>query len=213
MNEVRQWHNDMLGRRAVDALNKNNFTAVYFPGRESAVAHILGLTPDGSAVGIGGSMTERALDLSRKLADKGCTILDHGIGGLSAEERTVIRRKQLLSDVFLCSSNAVTLEGELINCDGNGNRVAAMIFGPKRVIVVAGTNKIVRNRQEGEQRIKLVAAPMNNKRLGFDNPCVQRGECADCRRDTRICNATVILSRRLGLTDLHVVIIGEELGF
>ncbi|MDR0828166.1 MAG: lactate utilization protein [Desulfovibrio sp.] len=213
MDTEKQWQNEVLGQRAVAALNKNNFTALYFAGRAGAVAHILDLAPAGSGVGIGGSRTERVLELGLKLAAKGCTIYDHGKEGLSPEERLDLRRKQLVCDVFLSGTNAVTLEGELINCDGTGNRVAAMIFGPKKTVIVAGTNKIVRNREEADQRIKMFAAPLNNKRLGLDNPCVKHGECIDCRSPARICNATVILSRRPSLSDIHVILIGEDLGF
>ncbi len=213
MDSIAQWRNDTLGARTVEALEKNRFTAQYFAGRQDAVAHIVSLIPTGGSVGIGGSRTERTLELGEKCAELGCIVYDHGKEGLSAEERNRIRRSQLTADIFLCSANAITLKGELVNRDGVGNRVAAMIYGPKKVIVVAGMNKVVKDLDEAERRIKLVAAPMNNKRLNMPNPCVSLGECADCRNETRICNITTIISRRPSLTDFHVILVGEELGF
>ncbi|MDR0239028.1 MAG: lactate utilization protein [Deltaproteobacteria bacterium] len=208
-----QWHHEIRGKKAVEALEKNGFTAAYFPDRASAAAHLLSLVPDGASVGFGGSMTIQAMDIKPKLTQKGCTLLDHGIEGLTPAERSALRRKQLTSDVFLCSSNALTMQGELVNVDGTGNRVAAMMFGPERVIVVAGTNKLVNTLDEAHARIKAVAGPVNNKRLNYPNPCVQSGECMDCRSKSRLCNLTAIIHRRPPLTDIHVLVIGEALGY
>ena len=208
-----QWQHEMRGKKAVAALEKNGFTAVYFPDLASAAAHLISLVPDGASVGFGGSMTVKAMDVQQKLSQKGCTLLDHGKEGLSAEERNVIRRKQLVADVFTCGSNAVTMQGEIVNVDGTGNRVAAMMFGPERVIIAVGTNKLVNTLEEAHARAKTIAAPVNNKRINTPNPCVQTGECMDCRSKTRICNLTTIIRRRPPLTDIHVLVIGEDLGY
>jgi len=213
MDPNMQWYYETRGRKAVAELEKNNFTAAYFSDRASAAAQILKLVPDGAKVGFGGSMTIQAMGIREKLAEKKCTLLDHNKEGLALEERNAIRRQQLLSDVFLCSSNAVTMRGELVNVDGAGNRVAAMMFGPGRVIIVVGINKLVNTLEEAHERIKTVAAPVNNKRLNYQNPCVESGQCMNCRSKTRICNLTTILHRRPPLTDIHVLVIGEELGY
>jgi L-lactate utilization protein LutB len=213
MDENMRWHREKRGTKAVEALEKNGFAAVYRGDRESATEHVLNLVPDNAVVGCGGSMTISELGLKEKLTRKGCVLLDHGKAGLSLEERGKIRRSQLTSDVFLCSSNAVTLEGELVNVDATGNRVAAMMFGPGRVIVAAGVNKIVGNFDEAEARIKSLAAPVNSKRLNYANPCAVTGTCANCGGKTRICNLTTIIRKRPPFTDIHVVIIGEELGY
>ena len=213
MDSNMQWHHEMRGKKAVEALAKNGFTAAFFPDRASAVAHLIGLVPDGASIGFGGSMTIKEMDLGQKLAQKGCALLDHGKAGLTPEERNVIRRKQLTSDVFVCSSNAVTMKGEIVNVDGGGNRVAAMIFGPGRVIIVVGINKLVGTLDEAHARIKAVAGPVNNKRLNLPNPSVESGTCMDCRSESRICNVTTIIRRRPVFTDIHVLIIGEELGY
>ena len=212
-NPLIHWHNETLGKRTVEALKKNKFQAEYFSDPQGAIAYIAGLVPHGATVGIGGSRTERELGLTEHFVRKGCAILDHGVDGLAPEERNAIRYKQLTADVFVCSSNAITLTGELMNRDAFGNRVAAMMFGPKKVIIVAGTNKIVRDLEEADQRIKMYAAPMNNKRYETPNPCVQLGECVDCNNKTRICNITTIISRCPPGTETHVVLIGGVLGF
>lgn len=213
MNDIAVWHNEALGQQAVKALTRNRFTATYCADGKSAVAHVLGLVPQGSQVGFGGSMTERALDLVGACKAHGCGILDHNAAGLSPEERGEIRRKQLASDVFICSANAVTLNGELMNVDGSGNRVAALSYGPGRVIIVAGVNKIVKDLDEADKRIRMIAAPMNNKRIGLPNPCTSTGVCMDCRSATRICNITTILRHCPGAADIHVVLVGESLGY
>ena len=213
MDPNMQWHHEIRGKKAVSALEKNGFAAAYFPDRISAAAHLLSLVADGSSVGFGGSMTIQTMDIKQKLVQKGCSLLDHAQEGLTLEERNAMRRKQLNADVFLCSSNAVTMQGEMVNIDGMGNRVAAMMFGPERVIIVIGTNKLVNTLEEAHIRIKTVAAPVNNKRINSSNPCVETGECVDCRNKSRICNLTTIIRRRPPLTDIHVLVIGEELGY
>ena len=213
MDPNMQWHHETRGKKVVSELEKNGFTAAYFSDRASAAAHLLSLVPDGAGVGFGGSMTIQGMDLKQQLTQKGCVLLDHGIAGLTPEERKDIRRKQLHADVFLCSSNAVTMQGEIVNVDGTGNRVAAMMFGPERVIIAVGTNKLVNTRDEAHARIKAVAAPANNKRLNYPNPCMESGHCMDCRSKSRICNLTTIISRRPPLTDIHVLVIGEPLGY
>jgi hypothetical protein len=123
------------------------------------------------------------------------------------------RRAQLACDVFLSSSNAVTVEGELVNVDGIGNRVAAMIFGPGKVIVVAGWNKIVPDVNAAIQRIRNTAAPLNAKRLELNVPCAKTGYCVDCDVPDNMCRVTTIISRKPRKTDISVVLIAEQLGF
>lgn len=214
MSDLQTWHSDTLGARAVEALTKNNFTAVYLKTRQEAIDHVLALIPREASVGIGGSWTVSVdLGLPAILEDRGNIVYDHNKPGLSPEDSLALRRKELSSDVFLSGSNAVTLDGKLVNVDGAGNRVAAMIFGPQKVVVIAGVNKIVRDLGEAENRIELIAAPVNNKRLNRPNPCTKTGECQDCQGPTRICNVTTILRRRPSATEFHVIIVGEELGF
>lgn len=213
MNQFKVWHNETIGTKVVGALIKNNFQATYCQTKQEAVEQILTLIPADGTVGIGGSWAVGELGLLDKLAAQGNTMFNHGLPDLSAETRMELRRKQLTCDVFLTGTNAVTMDGRLVNTDGIGNRVAAMMFGPKRVVIVVGVNKIVKNIDEAEKRIELYAAPLNNKRLNTVNPCVRTGECMDCQGPTRICNVTTIMNKRPMLTDSHVVVVGEDLGF
>jgi len=213
MNEHVRWHHDLVGERVAEALRRNDFDAVYCKSAAEAAEEVLRLVPENGTVGLGGSWTVKELGVVEKLKARGNIILDHGAPGLENEERVRIRRAQLTADAFLTGSNAVTMDGRLVNTDGSGNRVAAMIFGPGKVIVVAGVNKIVRDVEEAEERIRKTAAPINNKRLNLPNPCVKTGECMDCQGPTRICNVTTILHKRPKLTEMHVILVGEELGF
>lgn len=213
MHELVQWHNNVLGQRTVETLTKHNFSAYYFADRKEAVAQIMELIPPGATVGLGGSRTGIELGLWELLAGRGHEIFNHNQEGLTPEERVEKRYKQLTCDVFLSGANAITLAGEIVNRDAFGNRVAAMMFGPKKVIIIAGTNKIVKDIEEADKRIKMYAAPMNVKRYEMKNPCLKTGECMDCNSSTRACNITTVLSRRPPLTDIHIVILGEDLGF
>ncbi len=213
MKELKQWHSDTLGAKAVEALTKNNFTATYVKNREEAVRQIVNLIPADATVGVGGSWTIQEIGLEKELENRGNTIFNHNKPGITPAEANEFRHKEASCDVFITGSNAITLNGEIINVDGAGNRVAAMIFGPKKVIIIVGVNKITRDIVEAQNRIELYAAPLNNKRLNRTNPCVKTGECMDCSSPTRICNVTTILHKKPSLTDMHIVIIGEELGF
>ena len=132
--------------------------------------------------------------------------------GLSPEEALQTRRQIMNADFFLSSSNAVTEDGKLYNIDATGNRVAAMMFGPKHVILVCGVNKIVRNLDEARIRVKEWVAPMNAKRLSVKTPCAETGECADCSSPQRICNIYVELVKKPSRTDFTVLLVGEHLG-
>ena len=123
-----------------------------------------------------------------------------------------VRKEAVTCPYYLTSSNAITMEGELVNTDGIGNRVAGMIFGPEVVVVLAGANKLVEDRAEAFSRIRNVAAPANARRLGLDVPCVERGRCADCRTPQNICRVTSIVSLKPMWTDLKVFLVAEPLG-
>jgi hypothetical protein len=162
---------------------------------------------------VGGSLTIRGLGILEKLEAEGYTIYDHWKPGLSKENILEIRKSQMTSTLFLSSSNAVTLNGELVNIDGIGNRVNSINFGPGKVVLIVGYNKIVEDVQEAIKRIKNVAAPLNAKRLNMDVPCAKVGKCVDCNSPNRICRVIVIHERKPSLTDLHIILVGEELGY
>ena len=204
---------ETLGRKVTAALEKNRFSAAYFQTAEEAMEELLKVIPVEATVGIGGSSTLMNLEVMEKFEARGNQVFDHHKHGLTPEEVLETRRKQLTCDVFLTSTNALTEDGRLVNTDGTGNRVAAMIFGPKKVIVLAGINKVAGTLAEAEDRVKKIAAPLNNKRLNRPNPCVQTGYCVDCQGPTRICNVTTVIHKQPPLSNIHVWLVGEELGF
>lgn len=210
---VNAWQNETLGRRAVEALKKNNFDAVYCATLQEATECVMKFIDSGANVGMGGSVTTTELEMAARIRAKGATPLIHGDPGLSPEERMAIRRAQLVSDVFLTSTNALTLDGCLVNVDGTGNRVAAMMFGPKKVVIVAGANKIVPDVHAALERIRLIAGPKNNRRLNLTNPCTVEGTCQDCQGKSRICNIYSVLKKKPSATDITVVVVGESLGY
>jgi L-lactate utilization protein LutB len=212
MSEIIQWHHAVIGEKLVKALTKNNFTATYVSTRQEAAEKLLELIPLEATVGFGGSVTLDELGVVAKLEQRGNPVLNHTKPGLSPQEIRNIRRRQLVADVYLSGTNAVTLDGKLVNVDATGNRVGAMLFGPDKVFIVVGINKVVKDVTEAENRVKLWASPPNNKRLGYPNPCAQTGVCVDCQGPTRICNITTIVHKRPRMTDMHVIVVGEELG-
>ncbi|GAA0126959.1 MULTISPECIES: lactate utilization protein [Clostridium] len=213
MEHIHHWHNDTLGRKVVKALEKNQFHAIYVDTKEEAENFIMYHIKSGDNIAFGGSQTIKAMNLKRKIRELGGNIIDHGEEGLNKEEKLSVMRKELISDLFLCSSNAITLDGKLVNIDGAGNRVAAMSFGPKKVIIVAGINKIVENVEEGFKRIQNNVAPKNCKRLGVKNPCVIEGTCVNCNSQSRICRISSVITKRPMQSDISVIIVGEELGY
>lgn len=205
--------NETLGLKTVEALKRNRFHAEYYKTAQQALEQALSMIPTDATVGIGGSWTLIQLNVVELLEARGNTVFCHHKPGLTPEEILDIRRKQLTCDVFLTSTNAITEDGRLVNMDATGNRVAAMMFGPKKVIVIAGENKIAENFEAAMQRIRKTAAPQNNKRLNRPNPCVNAGECMDCQGPTRLCNITTILHKKPPVSDIHVFVVGESLGY
>lgn len=213
VTEMESWHGRTLGLKTVEALRRNRFEAQFFETREETAKALLEMILPGMQVAFGGSQTAKQLNLQQLVTEKGAIILDHNAAGLSDEQKMEVMRQQQICDVFICSSNAISLQGELFNIDGHGNRVAAMSFGPRRVIVVAGVNKLVADEEAAWERLRTVAAPINFKRLNRPNPCVKSGVCMDCNLPTRGCNIYVATRRRPSLTDFSVFIVNESLGF
>jgi L-lactate utilization protein LutB len=215
-HDVKRWHLQKKIERMLAALRKNGFDAIYISTRKEAAAKVLELIPPNALVGVGGSVTVRELGLLEILKSRGNMIADHWEARhkeLTPEQVMKVRKLLLNSDVLLTSTNAVTETGNLVNIDHAGQRVAAMIFGPEKVVIVAGVNKIVRDVDEALERIKNVAAPMNAKRLNMNVPCTVSGFCSDCDSHDRICNVTTIIERKPVHTDVTVILIGETLGY
>ena len=212
MSELLTWHYNAVGEKVVNALRKNNFTADYAATRQEAAQMLMDLIPAEARIGFGGSVTLVEIGIIEQLEARGNEVLNYLKPGLSPEEIKKIRRQHLLADVYLSGTNAVTMDGKLVNMDASGNRVGTMLYGPDKVFVIVGINKIVKDVAEAESRIKVWASPPNNKRLGYPNPCATTGVCVDCQGPTRICNITTIIHKRPRLTDFHVIVVGEQLG-
>jgi len=213
-SDVKAWYTEQMMSRTREALERNGFQSFITRTKEEALQKALSIIPVKATVGVGGSVTIREIGLIQALTERGDTVVQHWNEALSKSQLRAILKQELNSDVFLCSANAVTEDGRLVNMDGTGNRVASMIFGPQKVVVVAGKNKIVKNLDEALERVKNIAAPMNSKRLNNgNNPCTKTGVCTDCNSEFRICKVTTIIERRPTLTDFSVILVGEELGF
>ena len=216
MEEVRDWFNEMKMTETMENLRDNDFEVITCSSSEEAKEEILDLINEDSLIGVGGSVTIRELNILEELKSRDVEVADHWKAhekGKSAEEVRKIREKHLNSDVFLTSTNALTKTGKLVNIDGTGQRVAAMIYGPEKVILPVGINKICDDLHEGVDRARNIAAPMNAKRLDLDTPCVETGECEDCESEDRICKVTTILDRRPHDTEITIVLIDETLGY
>ncbi|TAL18417.1 lactate utilization protein [bacterium] len=212
MNEWSKWKIEKQLEKTSAALEKNGFSSVVCENGTGAAKLVMGFAKGAQTIGFGGSMTVAGLNLPGKLADAGKECLNHSAPGLAPEERLAIMRRQLTSDLFLTGVGAVTLDGKLVNIDATGNRVGAMTFGPKKVIVLAGFNKLVPDVEEGIKRIRMWAAPPNAKRIGAATPCVETGFCSDCDSPQRICRVVHIMEKKPRMTDITVILIAESMG-
>jgi hypothetical protein len=192
----------------VRSLKANNFKIQYVEKAQDAVPLILNLIPADASIEMAGAVSVAQLGLLDKLRARGNRGLDFPkAGGDFFEDIRKNRR-----DVLLASTNAVTMDGKLVNTDGMGNRVACMFFGVKQVILLVGANKIVPDLEAALERVQKVIAPYHAKNLGLNTPCASTGECVDCDSPQRICNITTILSKKPPAIDFTVVLVGEDLG-
>lgn len=211
--ELTDWTFEQKCEKAVESLGKNGFTAVYCRSAQEAYDYIIAEAAGAATIGFGGSLSVVDLNVADRLAGMGKELLNHGIPGLTPEESLEIRRRQLTCDLFLTGTNAVTLSGCLVNIDGAGNRVAAMAFGPRKVIVVAGRNKLVEGDvAEAIKRVKDWASPPNAKRLNLNTPCAKTGFCSDCGSPDRICRITTVIERKPRVADIRVLVVNEDMG-
>ncbi len=196
-------------------LRKRNIDGAYFVNTEQAVAAILMEIPDDVLVGLGGSESIIESGLVEALRKKNIKLLDRYKEGVTEEEVWKMRKEGLSSDIYIASSNAVTFDGKIVNMDGIGNRVAAMIFGPNKVFLLVGMNKVVKTVKEAVARIKNHVAPQNALRVGIDTPCSKRGYCQDprCVPPHRICSQLVILESSMFPNRIKLFLIGEHLGY
>ena len=202
---------DKLGPRVAEALKRRHFEAFYCPTGQEAAEKVLSLIPKDDVVAWGGSLTLAQLGIIEKVKQTN-TVIDRA-DAATPEEGQELMRKALLCDTYLMSSNAISEDGQLYNIDGNGNRVAALIFGPKSVIVVAGMNKVTKTIADAETRCRTIAAPVNAQRFSNETPCNSTGTCADCLSPTSICASMVRTRICRPSGKIKVVLVGESLGF
>lgn len=198
---------------ALKYLKKNNFNVLCVDNKEEALKKALLLIPKDSTVGIGGSVTVREIGLIAALEKQGNTIFTDWAEPIQTKEKIRLRKLALTSDIYLTSSNAITLKGQLVNIDCTGNRVSAMIFGPKKTIIIIGANKIVNNINEAFDRIRNISGPLNSKRLKLKSPCVLTGRCVNCKSPDRICNISVVIEKKPKFSDITIILVAEELGY
>jgi len=203
---------DKLGPKLVKALESRFFEAWYFSESAEAVEKVFSLIPKTDTVSWGGSMTVTTLNLTSLAVEKGYKVIDRD-KATSPAERMELMRQALFCDTYLIGTNALTEDGQLVNIDGNGNRVAAMTFGPKQVIVVAGMNKVVKTVEDAFIRAKMTAAPANAQRFpNLKIPCNETGACADCRSADCICSFVVRTRMCKPAGRIKVILIGKDLG-
>ena len=202
-----------LGNTMIQNFKKRNIEAFYCEDSASAVALAMELMKGGGTVGMGGTETVKQSGLlDAVLSANHLQFIDRD-KAQTPEEKKAIFIETIQSDYFLMSSNAITVDGELINIDGNGNRVACLIHGPEQVIILAGMNKVVNDVDEGITRVGIHAAPPNAARLGTRTPCATLGHCGDCHSKDCMCCQIVVTRHSRHNGRIKVILIGEELGF
>lgn len=208
----RKMQYDKAGPKVAEALNKRYFEAYYCSGRAEALEKILELIPQGHVVSWGGATTVDELGVKDALRQRGQAVIDRDTAK-DAQERQEMLKNALTCDTFLMGSNAVSADGQLVNIDGTGNRVAALCFGPSQVIVVAGMNKVAGDLDGAMRRAREVAAPINAQRFQLKTPCSVNGLCADCKGPDSICAQIVTTRLCKPAGRIKVILVGEDLGF
>ena len=212
MNHVKSAR-EKQAKSIISALEKRNMTAYYCEDIEACREKVLELVPAGSVISWGGSMSIHECGVTKALKARGdCEVLDR-MRYITPEQQQEFAVKTFQSDYYLMSTNAITLDGELVNIDGNGNRVASLIYGPKHVIVITGMNKVVPDVKQGFDRIRNIASPPNTIRLSKDTPCAKTGKCGDCMSPDCICNQIVVTRRSRDKERIIVILVNDNLGF
>lgn len=212
MTQYEKQYNQKRGQTLVKNLKSRLFDAYYCDTMEEALEKALSLIPEGASVGWGGCTSADQIGLVEAVKKGNYTVIDRDTAK-TPEERTSLMRQCLLADVFLTGANAISLDGQMVNIDGMGNRVSAIVFGPSSVIVVAGMNKVVDTVEAAVTRARTVAAPINKQRFPAPTPCMVTGSCADCKSEGSICNQMLITRSCRPAGRIKFILVGEDLGF
>ncbi len=209
---VREKRNAVAAERVIKALERRHMEGYYAATRKEALEKALSLIPEGSSVGWGGCYSAEEIGLIDAVNSGNYVALDRSKAA-NQEERNEIMRRCLSADFFIMGTNAISEDGQLVNLDGMGNRVAALCFGPENVIVIAGMNKLVHTVEDAVSRTRHTAAPINAARFNIDTPCKQTGVCGDCLKESCICGQLVITRNCRPFGRIKVILVGESLGF
>jgi L-lactate utilization protein LutB len=211
MTDMHKKYYEKRGSILVKNLKSRHFEAYYCATKEEALEKALELIPKGATVGWGGVMSAHQIGLVEALHQGDYRLVDRDKGE-TPEEKLQAAKDCMFADVFLTGANGLSLEGEMVNIDGTGNRVAAIVYGPKEVLVIAGMNKVCDTLEEAVKRAREVAAPLNMMRFMKDTPCAATGKCGDCKAEGCICNQIVITRHCRPVGRIQFVLVGEQLG-
>lgn len=208
MNENIVKRNALLSKTVIKGLESRNMSGYYAENAEEAKKLALSLIPEGSSVGMGGCMSANEIGLVDEIKNGNYTFIDR-----AKEDPREAMLKTYDADFFLSSCNAITNDGVLVNIDGNSNRVSAIAQGPRKVIFIVGMNKVCDDVDGAMKRARNVAAPINAQRFGLDTPCSKTGQCLDCKSPDTICCQFLITRFSKHKDRIHVILVGEDLGF
>lgn len=212
MSDPKQKYYEKRAQVLLKNLTSRGFEAYYCVDKDQARAKALELIPEGASVGWGGCASAEQIGLVDAVRKGNYTAMDRDTAA-TPQERVKIMKQCLGADVFLTGANALSLDGQMVNIDGNGNRVAAVVYGPDSVLVIAGMNKVCDTLDAAVTRARTIAAPMNKQRFDSKTPCEVTGACADCKSDSCICNQILITRNCRPAGRIKVILVGEELGF
>lgn len=200
-------------RKTILSLERNNMKGYFFEGPEELISHLSSLLIKGETIGCGDSVTLEETGVFEFLRNGNYNFYDKHQPDLTSEEKREIYLKNFRADTFITGTNAITTDGQLFNIDGNGSRVAPMLYGPTQVIVVVGVNKITDTVEDAMYRARQVAAPLDAKRLRKDTPCTKLGNCINCKHRQRICNDFVLISGQFIKDRIKVFILNGDYGY
>jgi len=212
MNANRIKRNQMLGEKIIKALKERNIEAFYTESKEDALAKALELIPEGSKVAWGGSMSIEEIGLKKAICEGNYNELNRD-NAKTPEEKRAMEIATYDVDYFLTSANAISEDGVIVNIDGNSNRVSAIAYGPKHVLMIIGMNKVVKDAENALSRARNEAAPINAQRFNIDTPCKKTGACFDCQSPSSICCQFLITRRSMHAGRMKVILVNEDLGF
>ena len=201
--------NEMLAQKVMKGLKSRRMNGYYAAGKEEALAKALELIPEGSTINMGGCMSAREIGLFDALKAGNYNFVDRD----EAEDRRAAMIAAFEADVFLASANAITEDGIMVNIDGAANRIAALAFGPRKLVMIVGMNKVCPDVDTAIKRARNVAAPINAQRFGLTTPCSKTGACADCKSADSICCQMLITRFAMDENRVHVILVNDSLGF